>query len=632
ASVSSSLTWIVDAEATAFANELRMAQPLNASNCADQNRTDVASARAAGIEIFPLNTSLNPKEANPWLLVRRQQREVWRAAFNALQDVVVTGSPGIGKSFSMSFLLRALMKANKTFVFEARKWNRAYLFKPHADGTYEVGSVDLEDWRPGACDELKDPENYYVIDPGTAEKGGICHVAAKTVVAPSPDPKHLGDWKKLIGLQYLYMAPCSLQEARCIVKCLRPELNENQVDERYRRFGGIVRHLIGDPGDHEKVERARNDTLSNQNLVRRIWTSGIIDQGRDLKPAHWLFQIVPQDDCTKSRVEFVSEEALDLTIHEYEAELADILTSFDPLAKAKHEAKHVLGVLYERLAHQVLFRGTLLLTRMASVTVPMFEWQKPPLDVEVVDGSNADLFRAALTGSPRYMRPRDGGLPVIDSCLAPVQDGVMTCFQITTSAKHTLDVDALEEAAKGLSITKIVIYWVVPRDNFRGFYRGKMSGKSLAFEQRVLSLDAPRNPFTLPEMQKRLQKADLSELREDEKLRLGQETDELKRRYLVMKSFEENDVKTMIKQVLKLGKKKGEELGDLEADEDSYFDRELLDDAACGTKNEPLGAVMQERATELFGMQLAARERQSLLRTLLELDVPNLPPQELDLP
>ena len=47
---------------------------------------------------------------------------------------------------------------------------------------------------------------------------------------------------------------------------------------------------------------------------------------------------------------------------------------------------------------------------------------------------------------------------------------------------------------------------------------------------------------------------------------------------------------------------------------------------------EPLGAVMQERATELFGMQLAARERQSLLRTLLELDVPNLPPQELDLP
>ena len=428
----------MDAEATAFANELRMAQPLNASNCADQNRTDVESATAAGIEIFPLNTSLDPKEANPWLFLRKQQREVWQAAFNAPRDVVVTGSPGIGKSFSMPFLFRELMKANKTFIFEARRWNMVYLFKPRAN-TYEVGSMTRKDWEPAACEELKDPANYYVIDPGEAENGGICFVNAKTVVAPSPDPQHLGEWKKNINLQYLYMAACSLQEARCIVKCLRPELNENQVDERYRRFGGIVRHLIGDPGDHEKVERARNDTLSNQNLVRRIWTSGIIDQGRDLKPAHWLFQIVPQDDCTKSRVEFVSEEALDLTIHEYEAELADILTSFDPLAKAKHEAKHVLGVLYERLAHQVLFRGTLLLTRMASVTVPMFEWQKPPLDVEVVDGSIADLFRAALTGSPRYMRPRDGGLPVIDSCLAPVQDpDRMCCVKV-----HVLDEQCL---------------------------------------------------------------------------------------------------------------------------------------------------------------------------------------------
>ena len=98
ASVSSSLTWIVDAEATAFANELRMAQPLTASNGADENITDVASAEAAGIKIFPLNASLGPKEAKPWLFVRKQQREVWQAAFNAPRDVVVTGSPGIGKS------------------------------------------------------------------------------------------------------------------------------------------------------------------------------------------------------------------------------------------------------------------------------------------------------------------------------------------------------------------------------------------------------------------------------------------------------------------------------------------------------------------------------------------------------
>ena len=127
ASVSSSLTWVEDAKATAFANELRMAQPLTASNCADENITDVASARAAGIEIFPLNTSLDPKEANPWLFVRRQQREVWQAAFNAPQDVVVTGSPGIGKSFSMSFLLRALMKAKQNLCLRSTQVEQGVL-------------------------------------------------------------------------------------------------------------------------------------------------------------------------------------------------------------------------------------------------------------------------------------------------------------------------------------------------------------------------------------------------------------------------------------------------------------------------------------------------------------------------
>ncbi|CAJ1461752.1 unnamed protein product [Effrenium voratum] len=543
ASASSSLKWVVDAKDTAFANELRMAQPLTALDCADENFTDVESAEDAGIEIFPLNASLDPKEAKPWLFVRKQQREVWQAAFNASQDVVVTGSPGIGKSFSMSFLFRDLMKAKKTFVFEARRWNMVYLFKPRTDGTYEVGSMQLKDWEPAACDELRVPANYYVIDPGEAEKGGVCFVAAKTVICPSPDPQHLGEFKKLPKCK-LYMAACSLQEAQCIVKYLRPNFDQNQVEELYRRFGGILRHLIGDP---KEVEMARNATLSNQNLVRQVWTSGIIDQGRDLKPAHWLFQIVPENGCTSSRVEFVSEEALDLTIHEYEAELADLLTSFDPLAKP------VLGVLYERFAHQVLCRGTLLLTRLANVTVPMFEMQLPPLDEEVVDGSIADLFTAATTGQLRYMRPRDVGLPVIDSCLAPVEDGVMTCFQITVSAKHSLDLVALENAARGLDIAKIVIYWVVPRDSFREFNRKQTFGPQLVFEQRVLSLAAPRNPFTEQEMQERLQKAELSKLTTGDEQLLKQEIDDLKLRYLVMKSFEEQDVKDIMNKVLKEG-------------------------------------------------------------------------------
>ena len=138
----------------------------------------------------------------------------------------------------------------------------------------------------------------------------------------------------------------------------------------------------------------------------------------------------------------------------------------------------------------------------------------------------------------------------------PPKDGVMTCFQITASAKHSLDIAVLENSALNLGITKIVIYWVVPRGNFREFNRKQISGHRLAFEQRVLSLDAPHNPFTEPEMQKRLQTAELSKLTTKNQQLLKQETDELKLRYLVMKSVEEQDVKNMINAVLRKAKKR----------------------------------------------------------------------------
>ena len=132
----------------------------------------------------------------------------------------------------------------------------------------------------------------------------------------------------------------------------------------------------------------------------------------------------------------------------------------------------------------------------------------------------------------------------------------MTCFQITVSAKHILDIKALESSAQGLGITKMVIYWVVPRDSFREFNRQQTSGHALEFEQRVLSLDAPRNPFTETEMQERLRKAELSKLTAEDQQLLNKESDDLKLRYLVMKSFEKQDVQNMINAVLKKRKRK----------------------------------------------------------------------------
>ena len=80
------------------------------------------------MEIYPLTRSLTPDDqSKSFLFVRNQTRVVWNMAMNKSR-VAVIGSPGVGKSFSIFDFLRLLMQDYQTFVFEARKWGRVYLF------------------------------------------------------------------------------------------------------------------------------------------------------------------------------------------------------------------------------------------------------------------------------------------------------------------------------------------------------------------------------------------------------------------------------------------------------------------------------------------------------------------------
>ncbi|CAJ1382408.1 unnamed protein product [Effrenium voratum] len=416
------------------------------------------------------------------------------------------------------------MKEQKTLVFEARKWTTVYLFMPGGDGSYEVRTMDLTDWAPGKCFELKSPDNYYVIDPNLAEdRRSVYPARARTIVAPSPDPMHFGEWKKDDPL-FLYMATWTLQEARCVLKYLRPDFSNKDVEERYYKFGGIVRRLKSDRP--YQIERARADALGKTELLERIWRLGIIDQGGELKPAHLLFQIVPEKNFTTFAVECVSEEAADLLIETFEEKVHRYMAAFKDIDRSG------FGKVWEKFAHRELCRGRMLYARPVDVQVPMFEVVFSKLDLRQVDGNLTDLVRAARKWPNKYLEPKDPFMPSIDSCTAlketygvescfgrflhahdvtchvcfcvPVKDGELICFQITTATQHPLDVKLLELAARESGVHKIILYWVVPKDNFREFERTDTPIPSVELVQRVLAIDTPTNPFTHREMENRM--------------------------------------------------------------------------------------------------------------------------------
>ena len=182
---SSGLHWKHDEDATKFANELRTVSSLTNNSVG----IDLDLAKNVSMKIYPLTRSLNPDDkSKPFLFVRKQTRVVWNMAMNKSR-VAVIGSPGIGKSFSIFYFLRLLMQENQTFVFEARKWARVYLFQRDSKA-YTVSSMGLEHWVISDCEELQVSQNHYVIDPDRAERGTVVSVCANTIIAPSPDKGH----------------------------------------------------------------------------------------------------------------------------------------------------------------------------------------------------------------------------------------------------------------------------------------------------------------------------------------------------------------------------------------------------------------------------------------------------------
>jgi hypothetical protein len=98
------------------------------------------------------------------------------------KSAIITGNPGIGKSRSMNYFLKLLLEKQKTVVYEVRKERTVYAFIPQEKGEYTVWRCSLP-WNPNSCPILDNSDNYYLIDPSTAEQ--IVEVASNTVLVAS---------------------------------------------------------------------------------------------------------------------------------------------------------------------------------------------------------------------------------------------------------------------------------------------------------------------------------------------------------------------------------------------------------------------------------------------------------------
>lgn len=205
------------------------------------------------------------------LLVRECYGRLWELIKAAVQDkalqaFVVTGTPGIGKSYFGYFLLYELRKQGKTVVYQAggKGWFR-----------FSDKGVAWADAKSGfstfsAAKYLSDQSAWLLCDPPEREDAwdGFSGV---TVALMSPNRKRFQGLVKREKMVKFVMPPWSLKELQECRVCSFPTLSDDDVKVAFDVVGGVARRVF----DPTKRESAESDMLAATQAAKESWLRSV---------------------------------------------------------------------------------------------------------------------------------------------------------------------------------------------------------------------------------------------------------------------------------------------------------------------------------------------------------------------
>jgi hypothetical protein len=289
--------WRFSSLATKFAEDLRKSSPQLIPIENSVNKLQVFSIENK--DWFRCFDGIYTESDKIDLVMRPHSLDIWNFILQEQVDrkFAVIGSPGIGKSFGLYYLLKRLMERKATIVLDKKKAGASFAFIPvenHNGFQYEA--YESSAFMPDGNSRIlwNDPDMWYLIDPAKAETwSGPRDVSAKTVLASSPDPRHLGEWKKNEKFSPVYMKAGDLNELKAAGTFLcRDQGILNQLEQRYFNVGGIPRQLF----DNQQYHRAlKQQNAVNLSLVESAFLNDICEetQEKESKSISAFFTLTP---------------------------------------------------------------------------------------------------------------------------------------------------------------------------------------------------------------------------------------------------------------------------------------------------------------------------------------------------
>lgn len=353
---------------------------------------------------------------------------------NKIQTAFIVGTPGVGKSCFLDYLLVKYTSKGSTVLYLSGPRNEAYLFR---DGQVFVSDLEKLTVNLRELEHRSIDFDVVLFDPHeTPAATNILHkdhlYGKPAFVSISPDKHNCQKLRKDLqteGLYVdLYMGTVPLNEAQKMREQCFPQASSRAVEERYKVLGGIARYLYAwDKGGlnvipAKIVQRqavALNDIVANP---LRIDLKEVPTEFKELWSLYHLEPVLENgvikwDKCT-----------VELCCHDAKARVRDKLlertvqqcwktyTSTDPIHGT------LRGIRYEAYAHKKIMTAGLSGTALSltkngigcsTVTVDI----PAGLDHVIVPSNTIDKRLSEIITDTKegYLLPERTNFPVVDS-------------------------------------------------------------------------------------------------------------------------------------------------------------------------------------------------------------------------
>ena len=373
---------------------------------------------------------------------------------NGIQKVIITGTPGIGKSLFLIYLLWNLVKRGKRVLFIYHPFN---IYYDEEGGVFRFASSRLP---------LDDDDSFWnetlwcLFDAKGKNEANLYEFPTslcKFILSTSPRREMVNDFKKPPVPQIFNMPIWTEAELEAIAP-LFPHATKWR--ERFLILGGIPRHVLEDTTQSPiyMLEAACADCLLDD-CIKKIGINSTIT-GKS-KVVHSLVHVTSVHPFTNSSVCYASQTALNIIVREKGIDamhrMRELLASCagNPLSAA------LCGYIFEPYAIELLERGGTFTCRQLVRGNTKIKPIEITLCIPPSTKSVVDRVLPNQTVDQLYV-PKTKNYAAIDAWIPGIG-----AFQMTVGKKHDIKTGAEDDIAK-LGVGN-KLYWLLPPFYYHSF-------------------------------------------------------------------------------------------------------------------------------------------------------------------